>query len=43
MRVLFEEVLSEMGWKYCFVSENEIFFQNRVTEEMEKKYGDLYS
>ena len=40
---LLDDVLEKLGWSLCFITEDELYLQNLVTEELNNNHGDLYS
>ena len=41
LKEIMPTLLKEFSWKFCFLSETEIFFQCEMTENFEKVYGDI--
>ena len=35
------DIISEFGWSFCFINDNEVFFQNEMTEKFEAQFGDI--
>lgn len=43
LEYLLGEQLSMIGWKIGFITETEVYFQNRVTRQLDQCEGDLFS